>query len=62
MIDSPTGKRCAQQLREVFGALADLDKRAPNEVAEILATMVTHVRSWKPHVLLAAQQEVGHAG
>lgn len=62
MIESPTGKRCAQQLREVFGALAELDKRHPDEVKEILATAVTHIRSWKPQVLLATQQEAGRAG
>lgn len=44
-------------IRRNFDLLREHDKVSPAEVDQILATMITHIRSWRPHVLQTAQIE-----
>lgn len=52
MITSPAGQTIAQQSVELLEAMKELDKHRPDEVTELLAAWIAHVRSWKPQALL----------
>ncbi len=52
-INSPAGQALLEQLRQVFGALVELDKHRSAEVDALCAVVVGHLRSWRPFVLRA---------
>lgn len=52
MITTPAGQALAKQSVELLEGLKELDKHAPHEVEQLLAAWVSHVRSWKPQVLV----------
>lgn len=42
------GAALAQLQRQVFDALAELEKTAPADVDALVTSIVSHLRSWRP--------------
>lgn len=40
--------RATRDLRHALAELAELDRYAPGEVAAVAASLVAHLRSWRP--------------
>lgn len=62
MITSPEGQAIAKKSLELLEEMKELDKRQPQEVAELLAAWLSHARSWKPQAFLATQVEEASRG
>ena len=54
----PTSPMLIGAVRRNFELLEELRKTAPAEVDRILALMVSHIRSWRPHAVLVASEAV----
>jgi len=48
---SDHGRVLAQSLRTTFALLDEHAKKFPAEVDDLVAIMVGHIRSWRPHIL-----------
>jgi hypothetical protein len=62
---TPRGRAIAEQLRAAFADLAELERSAPADVDAIVASSVSHLRSWRPESVtplseLAAPTESDH--
>jgi hypothetical protein len=53
MITSPAGAVLAEQARQLFAALVELDKHNPHEVTQICASMASHLRSFHPQAMVS---------
>lgn len=45
--------RATRDLRHALAELANLDRYAPGEVAAVVASLVAHLRSWRPESVAA---------
>lgn len=51
MTMSPRGKQLMRGLAMNMSILREHDKVSTEEVDEILATLISHIRAWRPHAL-----------
>lgn len=49
---SPRGRQLAASIARTLEILREHDKTSPAEVDALLASLVQHVRAWRPQVLL----------
>jgi hypothetical protein len=45
---SSAAAACAELLRVLFDRLREIEKNDPRGVEQVVATMVAHLRSWRP--------------
>lgn len=50
---TPQGQKLLGAMRRNLELLGEHDKVAPAEVDQIVATMIAHVRSWRPQALMS---------
>jgi len=43
--------RATRDLQHALAELADVDRYAPGEVAAVVASLVAHLRSWRPEAV-----------
>jgi len=55
---SARGVNILRTLRATFAALEEHGKSHPDEVDELAASIASHIRSWRPYVLTAAEGPV----